>query len=110
MAKPGDVVILDFEGAMGTKRRPAVVVSSDIYHRTRPDVIVAVLTSQIASASAPSDYVLSDWQAAGLTKPTAFRAYLATTPSSKVNVIGRLSARDWAAVQERLAVALALKP
>ena len=39
MVKPGDVVIVDFPGVTGIKRRPAVVVSTDTYHRTRPDTI-----------------------------------------------------------------------
>ena len=29
---PGDVVVVDFPGVMGLKRRPAVVLSSDVYH------------------------------------------------------------------------------
>jgi len=53
MAKPGDVVTVDFPGALGIKRRPAVVVSTDTYHTTRPDVILAVLTSRVAGATAP---------------------------------------------------------
>jgi mRNA interferase MazF len=34
MLKPGDVVTVEFPGAQGIKRRPAVVVSSDVYHNT----------------------------------------------------------------------------
>jgi hypothetical protein len=37
MPDPGDVVTVDFVGAIGTKRRPAVVVSSGLYHQHRPD-------------------------------------------------------------------------
>jgi mRNA-degrading endonuclease toxin of MazEF toxin-antitoxin module len=32
LLKPGDVVVVDFPGVTGIKRRPAVVVSSDVYH------------------------------------------------------------------------------
>ncbi|MDQ3930548.1 MAG: type II toxin-antitoxin system PemK/MazF family toxin, partial [Chloroflexota bacterium] len=53
---PGDVVILDFPGVQGTKRRPAVVLSSDTYHATRPDLIVGLITSQTTVANNPSDY------------------------------------------------------
>jgi mRNA interferase MazF len=105
--KAGDVLIVSFPGAMGLKRRPVVAVSTDVYHATRPDVIVAVLTSQVASATAPTDYVLQDWARARLHRSTAFRAYLATVPASSVTVIGRLSKRDWAEVQARLRLALA---
>ena len=61
MPKPGGVVTVDFPGAQGIKRRPVVVVSSDAYHASRPDVILAVLTTNIAASTTPPDYVLQDW-------------------------------------------------
>ncbi len=109
MIKPGAVVTVDFPGAMGIKRRPAVVISSATYHTTRPDVIFAIVTSQTSTATAPSDYVLQDWSAAGLRRPSAFRSFLVTLPSnSVVAFIGYLSDRDWQEVQARLRVALAV--
>jgi mRNA interferase MazF len=109
MLSPGDVVIADFVGAVSTKRRPALVVSNNLYHAHRPDVILAVLTSDVASAAGPTDYVLNDWAAASLVKPTAFRAYLMTELATNVvRVIGRLSAADWQQVQARLRLALAV--
>ena len=45
MPKAGDVVVVDFVGATGVKRRPAVVVSTDSYHAHRPDVVVCLLIS-----------------------------------------------------------------
>ena len=76
MPEPGDVVTVDFVGATGVKRRPAVVVSSRLYHAHRPDLILAVLTTQVTTVTAPTDYVLQDWAAAGLRRPLAFCAYL----------------------------------
>lgn len=49
MAEPGDVVTVNFPGALGAKRRPALVVSTDTYHKTRPDVILA-----LANTSTPT--------------------------------------------------------
>jgi mRNA interferase MazF len=72
MPAPGDVVLAPFAGPAGLKERPAVVVSSDLYHACRPDVILGFLTSQVAKATAPTDYLLQDWAAAGLRLPTAF--------------------------------------
>jgi mRNA interferase MazF len=69
----GAIVVVDFPGVTGIKRRPAVIVSSQLYHRERPDVIL--VTSQIDSATAASDYLLQDWKAAGLHRPSAFRAF-----------------------------------
>ncbi len=108
MANPGDVVTVDFPGATGVKRRPAVVVSTTAYHAARPDVILGLLTSQAAKAAGPTDYLLQDWAAAGLRSPSAFRAFLATLPAASIVVIGKLAAQDWQAVRARLRVALAV--
>jgi mRNA interferase MazF len=108
MIEAGDVVTVDFPGALGIKRRPAVVVSTHIYHTTRPDIIFGLLTSQISGATGPTDYVLKDWASAGLRSPSAFRAFLATLPVNNVAAIGHLSDYDWQEVQSRLRAALAI--
>lgn len=109
MPKPGDIVILDFPGAQRIKRRPAVVVSTDLYHNARPDVILGLLTTNLATATAPTDYILQDWQTAGLRNASAFRAFLATMPVTSITVVGHLSNQDWQEVQRRLNAAIAVK-
>src|SRR5438105_2222515 len=106
MPKPGDVVTVDFPGATGVKRRPAVVVSSDLYHSDRPDLILAVLTTNVRAANTSTDYLLQDWAGAGLHAPSAFRAYFGMAVPSAVRVIGRLSDRDWNEVKARMKLAL----
>jgi len=106
---PGDVVVADFPGITGTKRRPAVVVSSDTYHATRPDVVLGLLTGRVAAATSPTDYRLQDWAEAGLYVPSAFRTFLITLPQQDVIArIGHLSGRDWAEVQNRLRLSIAV--
>jgi mRNA interferase MazF len=106
---PGDVVVTDFPGVTGLKRRPAVVLSSDAYHVVRPDLILGLITSQTTAAIGPTDCILHDGVAAGLRRPSAFRAFIATLPRSSVPApIGRLSETDWRAV--RACVKLALAP
>jgi mRNA interferase MazF len=106
---PGDVVAVNFPGVTGVKRRPAVIVSSVVYHTSRPDVIVGLITSQTAAALGPTDYLLQDWAQAGLRVPSAFRSFLATLPPSTNPVlVGHLSARDWQGVQACVKAALAL--
>jgi mRNA interferase MazF len=105
--EPGDVVTVDFVGATGVKRRPAVVVSRRLYHEHRPDLTLAVLITQVTTATAPTDYALQDWAAAGLRRPSAFRASLGMATSAAVHVIGHLLARDWVSVQACLMRALA---
>jgi mRNA interferase MazF len=104
----GDIVTVDFPGATGIKRRPAVVVSTEIYHQYRPDVILGVITSQTQKSNTPSDYILIDWQTAGLNRQSAFRAFLMTMPASSVQIIGHCTPRDWEGIQLALSKAIAL--
>jgi len=108
--RPGGVVVALLPGARVTKARPAVVVSTQFYHRERPDVVVGILTTQIPEALCLTDYALLDWQPAGLRAASCFRLYLITVQRTEVAVIGRLSSRDWAQVQVRLARGLAVAP
>jgi len=104
---PGDVVTVDFPGVTGVKRRPAVVLSSAIYHANRPDVIVGLITTQ-TTALGITDYVLQDWQAAGLRVASVFRSFIVTLPpSANLVCIGQLSERDWQGVRDCVKVALA---
>ena len=61
----GDIVTVDFPGITGIKRRPAVVLSSEVYHSLRPDVIVGLITTQ-TRVQCVTDYLLQDWASSGL--------------------------------------------
>jgi mRNA interferase MazF len=107
----GDVILVPFPFSdfSATKVRPAVVISSDLYHSIEPDLLLAALTSQIAKATGPFDYLLTDWREAGLRFPSALKPVLATLdPARVVHHIGSLSAMDLAQVEERMRRALAL--
>jgi mRNA interferase MazF len=110
MLNPGDVVIVDFPTRRGIKKRPAVVISTSLYHTHRPDVIVALLTTQVAKAIGPTDYVLQDWMAAGLHQPSAFRSYIVTLDDGRLPSVGQLSSRDWHAIQTCMNSAIAITP
>ena len=106
---PGDVVAVNFPGVTGIKRRSAVIVFSTVYHSSRPDMIVGLITSQTAAAVGPTDYLLQDWAQAGLCVPSAFRSFFATLPPATNPVlVGHLSARDWQGVRTYVKAALAL--
>ena len=69
------------DAAGGWKERPALIVSAEAFHRTRPDdLLVALITHRVWKYHCPTDYVLQDWQAAGLTQPSVIRASLIVTP------------------------------
>jgi mRNA interferase MazF len=100
--------VVDFPGVQGNKRRPALIISSGEYHQSRPDVIVGLITSQLPSPRGITDHILVDWNAAGLNKPSAFRAFLVTMPRTAItSAIGRVSASDWTAIQACVRAALA---
>ena len=106
-----DVVLVPFpfSDLSTTKVRPAVVVSSALYHATEPDLLLAALTSKVATATGPFDYLLSDWRAAGLRYPSALKPVLFTLdPARVIYRIGALTSADLAQVDQQLRRALAL--
>lgn len=106
---PGDVVWIDFPGVVQTKRRPALVLSSSTYHSTRPDLIVGLITSQTSKSTSPTDFLIQEWQKAGLRVPSAFRAFIVTLPrSAVVSTMGTLTRADWNEVVARVKLAMEL--
>jgi mRNA interferase MazF len=107
----GDVVLVPFPFAdlTTTKQRPAVIVSGKTYHRTEPDLILAAITGRIPQRPAPTDYLLKDWQQAGLLMPSLVKAFLVTVEPTLVrHRLGRLTDRDLREVEARLRLALEL--
>jgi mRNA interferase MazF len=105
---PGDLVTVDFPGVTGIKRRPAVVLSSKIYHSLRPDVIVGLITTQ-SKVQGITDYALQDWVSAGLRTASMFRCFIVTLPpSANLVVIGHLSERDWQGIKACVSISLGI--
>jgi len=107
----GDVVLVPFpfSDLSTTKVKPAVVVSGSLYHTTEPDLILAAITSRVATANGPLDSVLRDWQAAGLRYPSAVKPVLFTLdPTRVIYRVGALTPSDLAEVGQRLRHALEL--
>ena len=99
---PGDIVIVAFPGAHITKTRPAVILSTVVYQRHRPDVILGLITTKPADPLCPTDCEITDWKAAGLHAPSCFRLYLVTLLQRDVRVVGKLTDNDWHEVQQRV--------
>ena len=102
----GDVILVDiaFSGAMGYKRRPAVVISTDMFNAAGIKLIVAAVTSNVSPPFRPGDCLLNDWDSAGLLKPSAVRGVLATVDKADVvRKLGVLSAQDFAVVEQNIA-------
>ncbi len=85
------------------------MVSGPLYHGTEPDIVLAAITSRLVAATGPLDYVLSDWRAAGLRYPSAFKPVLATLEPARVLYrVGTLTPTDLAEVDRRLRLVLEL--
>ena len=76
----GDIVLVPFPftDQSATKKRPAVVVSSQAYNTERPDLIIQAVTSQIGTSNTFGEVVVNQWQQAGLLKPSAIKPVITT--------------------------------
>ena len=75
--KRGQVVVVEvpYSDVSGTKRRPALVVSAEAFHRNLADVLVCPISSQPRYHRTPGtgDCPLRDWRLAGLRHPSTVR-------------------------------------
>lgn len=101
----GEVVLVPFPftDQSGTKKRPAVVVSSGGYNANRRDLIIMAITSQARMPPGFGEAAVADWQAAGLLKPSVFKPVFTTIEQGLVlRTMGTLSANDTAVLRELL--------
>jgi mRNA-degrading endonuclease toxin of MazEF toxin-antitoxin module len=107
----GEVVLVQFpfSTSTGRKDRPAVVLSTDVYHDQWDELLVVALTTKAPKSPRPTDHLLQDWQAAGLQHPSWMRSHLATVHRLLIlRKLGDLSPRDLLALEDRLRAALGL--
>ncbi len=93
----GDVVLVPFPftDQTASKRRPAIVVSSDAYHHDRQDVIVVAVTSRIASPSRTGDVTVGLWRDAGLLRPSVIKPVFTTIEQGLIlRKLGTLGSDD----------------
>ena len=106
--KWGDIVLVDFgfsEGA-GSKKRPALIISSDNYHKGRQEVIVAAITSNIKRVLF-GDTKIDRWKEAGLIYPSLVTGVIRTIKVSVIiHKLGALSKQDLQKVQKNLGKAI----
>jgi mRNA interferase MazF len=80
-----------FTDLSGVKVRPAVVVNAP--HPSQ-DSFVVPLTSRLTTLQ-PGEFILADWQTAGLNVPSAVKRGIYTIHASLIaKVVGHLSAKD----------------
>jgi len=104
----GDVVLVSFVFAdeTGAKQRPAVIISSDIYHQQRQEAIISAITSRVDRILV-GDHVINHWREAGLLFPSVATGIIRTIKQSMlVRRLGRISPDDLKEIDKQLSLAL----
>jgi mRNA interferase MazF len=101
----GTIVLVPFPftDQTASKQRPAVVISSPAYNAARPDVVLMAITSQLRASAAHGEVWLTDWQAAGLLKPSAVKPVIATLEARLIiRTLGTLAEGDAQALRNTI--------
>jgi len=102
----GDVVLVPFPftDQSGTKKRPAVVVSSHGCNTNRRDIVIMAKTSQVRTPLGFGEAMLADWHGAGLIKASVLQSVFTTIEQGLVlRVMGHLSAANIKSLRELVA-------
>ena len=102
----GDVVLVPFPftSQAASKKRPAIVISSKQYNRTKPDVVIAAVTSQLRAMPKLGELPIKEWRTAGLLKPSVIKPVFATVEQSLiVRKMGALESPDIESLRSALA-------
>ncbi|EKV01316.1 growth inhibitor [Leptolyngbya sp. PCC 7375] len=84
--KFGDVVLVPFPftNQVASKKRPAVIVSSDGYNQRHIDIVLMAITSQTSATAYADNVVIQDWKSAGLLKPSVIKPIIMTVEKELV--------------------------
>ena len=105
----GDVVLVPFPftDQSGTKKRPAVVVSSAAYNGARRDLVLMAVTSQVRAATGVGEVLISGWKMAGLLKSSVIKPVLTTVEKGLIlRTLGQLNAADQSSLRGALRLIL----
>jgi mRNA interferase MazF len=109
--KRGDVVLVRFifSDETGERQRPAVIVSSDAYHQSRQEAIIAAITSK-TDRILVGDHLITDWQEAGLLFPSVATGIVRTLKQGMIaKKLGTMPLPDMKKIEGNLRDALGLK-
>ena len=102
--KPGDVILVrfPFSDHQTTKKRPAIVVSPELYHFRHGDIIALGLTTK---KQTDNSLRLDAWQLAGLPRPTWVKPVIGTFSRDIITKnMGTLPRQHWSPVQTALSL------
>jgi len=103
-----DIVVLPFPftDRSTSKRRPALVISNRSYQSDTGHIICAMITTA-AQSSWASDTAITQWESAGLPKPSKIRLKLFTLDARfALRQLGQLEAEDRTHIETALHLSL----
>ena len=106
----GDVVLVKFVFAdeKGVKQRPGLIVSSDGYHQSRREAILAAITSNVGRLLM-GDYKIKEWRESGLLYPSIVTGIVRTIKQDMIaSKMGELPVSELQSVEDNLREILAL--
>jgi mRNA interferase MazF len=109
----GDVVLVPFpfSDQSASKKRPAVIISSDRYNKLSSDVVIMAITSKTHKADGPVEYVIEDWEKTGLLKPSLIKPAVSTIEQKLIiKKLGSFSSKDINLLGKALKELFGLKP
>src|SRR5579872_4820661 len=107
----GDVVFVPFRfvDKDAAKNRPAVVISSDRYHRSRHELVIGGVTSNVSRAGFVGQFSIDNWAGCGLEKPSVVSGIVMTIRDTQVGrYLGSFSRADMLSLDAALKESLAL--
>ena len=97
-----------FSDESGKKLRPAVVISSAAYNRSRQEIVVAAITSNVRRRLF-GDHPLTDWKAAGLLFPSVVTGIVRTIKQTMIDrKVGNMPRSEMVAIDVKLRQSLGL--
>jgi mRNA interferase MazF len=103
--KFGDVTLVPFPftDQSTSKKRPAIVISSDNYNQNKPDIILIAVTSQVNANLQFGEVLIDDWAGAGLIKSSVVKPIITTLKRNLViRKLGELQSPDLQALENIL--------
>ena len=104
VCEPGAVVLVlfGFTDGQAAKKRPAVILTGEAYHRSRLDTIMVALTTNLAD-SYVGDCDLLEWQQAGLPRPTKSKGVIQTIERRMVDKrLGTVTPSDFQRLKDSI--------
>jgi mRNA interferase MazF len=109
--KRGDVVLVPFpfSNQIAVKKRPAAIISSDMYNNISFDIVIMAITSRTEKTTGIGECLIEDWKNAGLLKPSSIKPAVSTIEQKLViKKLGELTRRDIITMNQALRGFMAL--